>query len=213
MTAMISRLLLSLTTLGLAFGILFVSVFNASEIDFLIADLPAPLPAGPQAIEKYIVDYDLPDKNIISTAEPVRNLKSLKDKFKLAFTFGKMSKAQTMLDHANDRMSTGEMLIREGKISEGLASIAKAQEYLSRSYDLVSSEDNYRARLVLKEISIASLKHRERLESLMVLLPDEVRSFVVENLERTKLLYKQTKIALELQGETAPQNPFETPQD
>lgn len=209
MTAMISRLLLPATTLVLAFGILYVSVFNASEINYLVLDLPSPLPAGPQEQEKFFVEYALPEQNALLLTEPARNLKSVKDNLQLALTLNKLQKSQLMLDHANTRMSTGEMLVREGKISEGIASFAKAQEYLSRSYLLASGEDSFRARLVIREISLASLKHRGRLESLIMQIPDEARSLIVINLDKSKNIYDKTKIALENHGETAPSNPFE----
>lgn len=206
---MITRFLLPATTLVLAFGILFVSVFSASQIDYLVSDLSTPLPAGPQKMDKFFVEYKLPSESTLLLAKPIRKLDSLKDNIRLILTFNKIQKSQIMLDNANKRLSVGEMLTREGKISEGIAEFAKAQEYLSRSYNQVNGSDEFRSRFVMREISLASLKHRERLESLIMQIPDEARSPIVLNLDKSKILYNQTKIALELYGEKAPVNPFE----
>lgn len=206
---MTSRLLLPATSLLLAFIILAISLFSSSSLSYKITDLPTPLPEGPMTQDKFYVSYELPSINA-SYAEPLRIFRAIRDRVDLLLTFDVLQKSQVLLDHSNDRLSIGEMLIRDGKINEGLASIARSQVYLEKAFQSAKNQEGFRAQNLMTEISLASLKHRERIESLMSIMPDEARSFTVEYLESTKYIYTESKLALEIKGLKAPSSPFET---
>lgn len=205
---MIRRFLLPTSIVFFATIVLLVSLFNASEISFNVPDLISPLPAGPNLAEQYFVDYDLPEAS--STPIPVLNrLKAAGDRVKMLISTSNISKAEIMLESANRRMVLGERYIRDGKIEMGLVTINKGQEYLENALDLVVKDSSYHSTASIKEIGTASLKHRERLESLMVLIPDEARTFLVSNVDRTKNVYNSSKAALISYGLTPPHSPFE----
>jgi len=205
------RLLLPALTIVFGGFILFVSVIHASEISFDVDDLATPLPLGPTMAEHYYVDYDLPQASSSSTLPFLQQIQAIGDKLHIYTTLSPQSRAQAMLDQSNRRVVLGELFIREGKIEQGLIALSKSQQYLDESLEIfVGSDDkSFRTKQILKEIALASLKHRERMENLSPLMPDESRTIIVQNVDRSKLVFNGARLALEQLGESAPLNPFD----
>ncbi len=105
----------------------------------------------------------------------------------------------------------GKKLYEQGEFNESLAVFDKSEQYLHKALEYLRGQDRLNASdtEVLRQISLASLKHREVLEELLAVAPDEARAVIIKTLNTPKNIYKDTRVMLEQVGETAPSNPFE----
>jgi len=59
-------------------------------------------------------------------------------------------------------------------------------------------------------LATASLKHREIIENMLNIVPDDIKPEVIKVESYSKSVYNQCRDALQIQGVIAPENPFIT---
>lgn len=182
----------SLTALPLFFAatlILAVSVFKTASVKYVFSQEPSPAPEESNITN---VDYKLPTLSI-TPENPLWALQALID-------MGD-SEPRAYLENADMRLVAGEQMFRDGKVEEAVLVFEKAELYLKESYEAARAEDLY-------TISLASLKHRQVLETILVQVPEDGRATVARILDIPKEIYINSASDLTDAGLGAPEYPF-----
>lgn len=157
----------------------------------------------------FAIDYKLPSKVDIMPNSFLWPIAVARDRFQLMTANSLSQKAQIMLALADNRLVAAKKLADEGNYTASIMVLGKAEDYLMHSYKTAKLVAVGKSKPLVHKISLASLKHREVLEEIYAQSPDEGRPMVVKQIDTTKLIYDQSKIALEVYGENPPLNPFE----
>lgn len=113
------------------------------------------------------------------------------------------------LENADVRLVAGRQMFEKGKIEEGVSVLEKAELYLSQSYNAAISKENSSEKgRFLYTLSLASLKHREILETILVRVPEDGRATVARILNTPKAVYENSASELSRLGLKAPEYPF-----
>ncbi len=190
-------------------GILIISIFRVASIryDFKLAPSPSP-----GTICDFIeVDYALPYPEGVGPDNPLWSLRVLRDKLWLAVTANPLKKSNISLFLADQRLAFGKKLIDQGKVELGVSVLAKAERYLQNSYDLMalSRQKGEDVALLAEKMSLASLKHRQVLETISLQVPEDAKPIVVRITDTPKIVFEKSTQTLNDLGKTSPKNPFE----
>jgi len=189
--------LIFLPVFFVSFIILLVSFLKSASIEYAFSLSPSP---APESFNKVEVDYLLPDP-LLTPESPFWFFQAVFDRFD--------KNAQDYLENADARLVAGLRMLNKGKIEESIVVFQKAEQYLRKSYDTALSESNGQKNgQLLYRISLASLKHREILESVLVRTPEDGRAVVVEILDIPKAIYEGSIPELIKQGLNPPEYPF-----
>lgn len=212
---MIKRIVVVLSTVTLAFVILSISVLRSSAIRPSI-DVYSATP-------KPVLNIDTQDKTIeimyvmpfcgrILPDSPFWPLKALRDKLWLTVTTNPMRKAELSLLFADKRLMSAYELFKLNKPQLALTTLTKAEKYLETGS---VTERNERGRGLdtksfLYTLATASLKHREIIENMLNIVPDDIKPEVIKAEDYSKNVYKECRDVLQSQGVSTPENPFTT---
>ena len=202
-----NRIILTAPSVMIAYAVLIVSVYRTTS---------AKLVYGQDSLTKYFlqlntspIDYLLPTELQYYPTDPRWTMNALEDKISLMVSFDPLVKSVTMRAHADERLVAGVKLINDGDTAMGMAYLAKSQEYLHMSFMEVREINSLEARSELQKISLASLAHRVVLEQLLSASDDAMKSQVMGIMDKAKLVYKESRVVIELFGDKAPRNIFD----
>lgn len=203
---MIGRIVFGFTATGTAFMVLVISILQAASVKQTFAFTPQPTPET----EYNNVDYPLPYPGKVSTLHPLWPLKVVRDKLWMATTTNNLERSQLSLLHANKRLMLAEELISLGEWAEGVETLGKSQVYLNESYEyLISAQDTENQDIIFAyELSLASLKHREVLETFLIHAPDGAKQAIIKYIDTPKGVYEKTSHYLQEREKNPPENPF-----
>lgn len=186
-----------LPQLVVAFLILAVSIYKASSVHYAFSQAPSPTPSSQKTLN---ITYQLPDP-AITPESPFWPVQALIDKTEVT--------PEDFLENADVRIVAGKKMVEKGKVEEGYVVVSKAEQYLEHSYNLSFDIQDEDARYeFLNLLSEASLKHREVLEELLEIAPEDGRAVVVKIMDTPKMVYEKSSEMLLNAGLNAPSNPF-----
>jgi hypothetical protein len=113
---------------------------------------------------------------------------------------------------ADKRLISAEALFKLNKPQLALTTLTKAEKYLEES-SLIEKKERQMGldtKSFLYTLATASLKHREMIENMLNIVPDDTKPEVIKAEDYAKNAYKECRDALQAQGVTAPENPFTT---
>lgn len=209
------KVVVVLSTVILAFLILSISVFRSSSVNSGIdvySASPTPQSSDETKAKKMEIGYFLRYPGRILPDSPIWFVKALRDKFWLVFTTNNMRKAELSLLFADKRLSASYELFKDEKSLLALTTLTKAEKYLEGASLIERKErsDGEDTKSFLLTLAKASLKHREVIEEMLKIVPDDVKPEVIKVEDYPKNVYKECRDALQSQGVSAPENPFDT---
>ena len=199
------RILIRFATLFFALIVLTLSVVETSSIKY---DVGAKSPEPTATSRPVHVVYALPFPGNVYPGSPLWPMKVLRDKVNLELTSGSVSQSDVELHLADKRLAAGWEMWKSEDTEGAFAMFAKAEGYLETSFETLKSQNFEEGSDILRQITFASLKHREILEKVLAECSDEARPMVTKFLNPSKDVYeKASKKMVEL-GFDAPINPF-----
>ncbi len=208
---MLKKFLVVLGVFGFAFTILAVSVLDSCSVSYSFAapevpPLPEPSPAG--SIPK--IDYQLPYPGNILPGNLLWDLKALRDKVWYTITFSPLKKAELALLFSDKRLVMSRDLLSEGKINDSVTTLTKGEKYLeiSMNEEKIAAKKGDNVGSFLEKIATASLKHREVIEEMTPMFPEQAKPLIIETENYPKASFKKAGDALNSRGLPVPKNPF-----
>lgn len=212
---MFRRLFVILATLAFAFGILFTSVFRAASVQYVFSQTSNPSPQEGQGVvlgKSVEIDYHFSYPGRILPDHPLWFLKALRDRVWLLITTNPSRKAELKLLFADKRVVSAKILFERGKPELGVSTLTKAEKYLEEAYILEKEnrEKGIDTSEFLTTLAKASLKHRQTIDEVLKLAPEEAKPIVIKTQDYSKETYNKTRDALYEKGLPAPENPYDT---
>ena len=158
------------------------------------------------------IGYVLPYPGRVLPDSPIWFMKALRDKVWMGSTTNIMRKAELSLLFADKRLSASYELFKNEKPLLALTTLTKAEKYLESASAIEKKErgKGEDTKSFLLTLAKASLKHREVIENMLTIVPDDIKPEVIKAGDYPKNVYKECRDALQSQGVSAPENPFDT---
>jgi hypothetical protein len=210
---MIKKVAVVLSTFFLAFFILLVSVLHAATPDFTVSATPTIMPKAPtQGKEnaKTQIDYVIAYPGPILPDSPLWPVKALRDKLWLFFTFNDSKKVELNLLFADKRLAASKILFERDKPELAFSTLTKGEKYLEEASKIAESEKNKNTDTasINSKLANASLKHREVIEDIVKIAPEDVKPRVIQIESYSGDVYAKSRDALMSKGLPVPPNPF-----
>lgn len=202
-----------MSAVSFAFLILIVSFLRCSAVSFSASTSPSPTPlTNSNKEDKIEINYFLPYPGKILPDSPFWYAKALRDKIWFLVTSNPTRKAELFLLFADKRLSSSKILFEKDKPVVALSTLTKAEKYLEKALLL---EKKNRGKGVdtkdfLQHLANASLKHRQVIEEIIMIAPEDTRPQVIKVEDYAKNIYKESRDALNSLGIPAPENPFDS---
>lgn len=189
-------------------GVLFTSILRSSAVRYSF--YPA---SGGEMLKETEEDiiYELPSPGRVLPDSPFWILKVARDRAWLILTPNKLGKGELNLFFADKRLVFARILFEKGKYELGTAILLKAEKYLKEA-SLIEEDcrsKGYDTREFDKRLTISSLKHREVINKILVLAPENARPEIIKMENITREVFVNGRNALQEKGEVAPKSPSE----
>jgi len=189
-------------------GILFTSILRSAAIQYSFSSSPKVAMVYELQEE---VDYKLPYVGKILPDSPLWFIKVARDRLWLILTLNKSRKAELNLLFADKRLVSSKILFEKGEYELGTVILLKAERYLevAGNIEVGCREAGEDTRELVGRITMSSLKHREVINYILALSPEDVRPEIVRIKDITRDVFIKGRNALREKGETAPKSPSE----
>lgn len=203
------KYLLGFAVFFLAFGILCISVLRSASPRYAFST-PSPKPQE-NSEEKITIEYNMPYPGKILPDSPFWVFKAARDKIWYFLTPNPSKKAELALLYSDKRLSMSKSLFEKEKPDLAYSTLTKAEKYLEIvvAEEKIAREKGMDTGTLLTKISLASLKHRELIEDILKIAPEDARPGIIVIENYAKNVYKSTKEQLNSKGIPAPISPFE----
>ncbi len=205
---MIGKLSFLVATLTIAVAILLTSVVKAASIEYNFNQKPSPQPDGYKSSVDVI--YNLAYPGTILPDNLLWPFKVVRDKLWLTLTFDPAKKSELLLLMADKRLAASATLFKKGKGDLATSVLTKAEKYLGEAanQERIAKAEKKDTSNLLHRLSMGSLKHRQVIDELLVLAPEDAKPRIVETQNYSKTAYNEVKIRLLEIGVIGPKNPF-----
>jgi len=203
------KYLLGLTGFVLAFGILAISLFKSASIrNAYAATTPSQTTAS--LSQTPTVEYLLPYPGRILPDSPLWTLKAIRDGFWYKLTTNPLKRAEIALLFSDKRLLSSKTLFENKKPDIGFSTLSKGEKYLEIA---LANENEARNKGMdtsefLIRLATASLKHREILEEILILAPEDAKPGIITMKIYSKNAYKMSGEVLTSKGVPVPKSPF-----
>lgn len=198
-----SKIAVTSITILIALVILSISVLRSATPR--IAYSPMVLSEKVEIKGAPTVDYLLAYPGKVGPDSSLWYAKVIRDKAWYLFTFNPSKKSELNLLFADKRLNSSLELFKKGKPDLGLSTLTKAEKYLEMA--VPSNADNAE---YLKKLALASLKHREVIETqILPLSPEDIAPRVNKINDYPKETYKKARDFMYSKGLVPPENIFE----
>jgi len=208
---MLKRILIIASTLLLALGILFTSVFRTASVKYVFSQENGKKETSSEE-ENIEIDYALPYPGKVGPDNPLWSIKALRDKVWLMLTTNPTRKAELNLLFADKRVVMSKALFEKDKSEIAFSTLTKAEKYLEEAYDLEEKnrKDGIDTSEFLTILSKAALKHRKVIDEILEIAPEDAKPEVIKTQDYSKSVYNKTRDALQEKGLPIVENPFES---
>lgn len=213
---MFKNVVLILSTLFFAFSILTISFLRAASVNYAFSkniNLEENKKTFEEECGSVIIDYTLAYPGRILPDNPLWSLKAFRDKLWLTVTINHLKKADLMLLFSDKRLWSAKMLFEKGKADIAFSTLTKGEKYLEKAAATVEEERKRGAdtKEIDSRVANASLKHREEMESLLLIAPEDAKPQIIKLFSYSNNAYNLSRDALLSKGVTPPENPFNKP--
>jgi hypothetical protein len=205
---MFKKYLLGFVTFIVAFAILSVSFLQSASVSYVFATPPPEVTLGSEAPD---IDYVIPYPGRISPDNPLWSLKAIRDRVWYTVTISPLKRAELALLFSDKRLAASKSLFEEKKPDIAVSTLSKGEKYLEIAVkeEAIARSKGFDTSDFLTKLATASLKHRQVIEELMPLVPEDGRPTVVQSEDYAKNAYKSSRDALSSRGLESPKNPFD----
>ena len=208
---MYRRILIVVSTLVFAFAILFTSVLRTASVKYIFSQETKIQEEG-QKNEVVEIDYVFPSPGRISPDSPFWPIKALRDRLWLLLTSNLSRKAELNLLFADKRIAMSKTLFEKGKSEIAFSTLTKAEKYLEEAgvIEQKNRQKGTDTSEFLTILSKASLKHRQTIDEILVIAPEDARPGIGRVQDYSKETYNKARNALQGKGLPIVENPFES---
>ncbi len=205
-----------MSTLFFAFGILSISLLKVASVNYAFSK-NVNLEEDKKTLEEkdgqIEINYVLPYPGGILPDSPLWSLKALRDRVWLFISVNPLKKADLMLLFSDKRLSSSKILFERGKADIAFSTLTKGEKYLEKAAILI--EEQRKKGADTKEVDLkvanASLRHREQIESILLIAPEDAKPEIIRLFSYSNDAYSLSRDALLSKGITPPENPFDKP--
>lgn len=203
------KYLLGILAFAFAFAILSISVFRSASVRYAFATPPSTPVLGSE--DKIKIDYQLPYPGRILPDSPFWPVKALRDRLWHALTVNHSKAAELSLLCSDKRLGMSKILFERGKPELAFSTLTKGEKYLEEAVDHESEARKKGADTseILLKISNASLKHRQVIDEILTMAPEDAKPGIIKIEDYSTNAYNRTREALNSKGIPAPIDPFE----
>lgn len=205
---MLKKILLVIGVFAFAFAILSISILESATVTHSYGALnPGPMVLGEEVPE---INYQLPYGGSVLPDNPLWTVKALRDKVWFFITPSPIKKAELALLFSDKRLASARTLFVNKKSDLAISTLTKGEKYLeiAVNQESIARSEGYNTNEFLSLFAVASLKHRQVIESLMPLVPEAGRPIVIKSEDYSKNSFKAAADALNSKGMPIPINPF-----
>ena len=206
---MTKKLLLISSVFAFAFAILSISILQSTSISYSFTTaIPESSVLGAESSE---INYQFPHQGRILPDNPLWVLKAARDRIWFLITSSHTRKAELALLFSDKRLMSGRTLLEKKKPDIAISTLTKGEKYLEIAVaeDTLARSQGFDTSMFLSKLASASLKHREVLESLLPLVPEDAKPFVTKMEDYSKNSYKAARDVLYSRGLPIPISPFD----
>jgi hypothetical protein len=194
----------TVATMLVALVILSVSVLKSASIKYAFS--PMVLSETVESESSKNVDYLLAYPGKIGPDNLLWYAKVIRDKAWYTLTFNKDKKTELNLLFADKRLNSSLELFKNNKPDLGYATLTKSEKYLEKAVPKDAEDGEY-----LRKLALASLKHRQVIETeILPLAPEDIRPGVIKAADYSKETYKKARDLMLSKGLIPPQDIFES---
>jgi hypothetical protein len=205
---LIKKYLFGLGVFVFAFAILSISILQSSSISYSFVQVtPLPSVLGTEVPE---INYNLPFQGTVLPDNPLWDLKALRDKIWYFISPSPLKKAELALLFSDQRLAAAQTLFEKNKPDVAISTLTKGEKYLAiaTSQETLARSKGMDTTAFLNQLVVSALKHREVIESLIPLAPEEGKPVVIKAENYSKDAYKAARDALYSKGLPVPIDPF-----
>jgi len=214
---MVRRVLVVLSTIIVAAGILVTSLFRSATVRYSFnlpsfSDTSGPQVLGEQSSqEKIVIDYEFTYPGKVLPDHPLWSLKALRDKLWLLVSTSPEKKAELKLLFADKRLLSSRTLFEKEKPEIAYSVLSKGEKYLEEVYPLIveAQKRGVDMSALLIRLSLSSLKHREVIDEILKIAPEDARPQIAKTQDYSKEAFKSARDALQEMGLDVSKNPFD----
>ena len=194
----IKNFLLILLALLFAIAVLGTSVVRATaqtSSNFKITTLTNITPSPTLSPTPAIVDYYLAYPGILPD-HFLYPVKMVRDRILLFLTVNPVKKTEVLLLFADKRLGAGKALIEGGKMELGISTLSKAEKYLERAVVQAqqAQKEGKDDKKLYEKLTVASTKHIEVLDQLLLKVPNEAKPQIEKAKEITGRVLAAAKV-------------------
>jgi len=206
---MLKKFLLVSGVFAFAFAILSVSILESSAIAYPSVG-PMIGENGPKS-DTSEINYQFPSAGEVLPDNPLWPLKALRDKIWYLITPSPLKKAELALLFSDKRLVSAQTLLEKGKPDIAISTLTKGEKYLEIAVEeeKIARSQSYNTSNFLIKLATASLKHREVIENLLPMVPEQGKPVVIAVENYSKNSYKDARDGLYSKGLPTPIDPFD----
>lgn len=211
---MLRRIAYILSAFLVASFILFASVLRTASIKYVFALPSTPAPtSSPSVIKAVTIDYFLAYPGPILPDSPLWFLKAARDRLWFFVTTEGGKKADLALLFADKRLGSSKILFEKNKPAVAFPALTKGEKYLEMAVILGKENTKKGMNTVAfwQRLAKASLKHRELIEEILKIAPEDAKPGIIQAEDYAKNAYKEARDVLNSKGAAIPENPFDKP--
>lgn len=205
---MIGKFLFGVAVFILAFGILSVSVLQSITVSYVFA---SPVPSDHIIFEGPQIDYKMPEAGRITSKNPIWFLKASRDRLLYSLSVEPLKKADLALLFADKRLVMAREFFEQKKPEAGFSTLSKGEKYLEKAVEQeqIARNQGNDTSIFLFKLASSSLKHRQIIEELLLMAPEDAKPEIIKVLDYSKNSYKYARDGLNSMGQESPKNPFD----
>jgi hypothetical protein len=206
---MFKKLLLISSVFAFAFAILSISILQTTSISYSFKAQPSgSLVLGEESKE---VDYQMPFEGRVLPDNPLWVLKAGRDRVWFLITHSPIRRAELALLFSDKRLVSAKILFENKKPDIAISTLTKGEKYLEVAVaeEIKARSQGIDTSAYLTKLATASLKHRQMLESLMYLVPEDGKPLVIKMENYSINSFSAAREALYSKGLPVPISPFD----
>jgi hypothetical protein len=206
---MIKKLLLVLSVFAFAFAILSISILQSTSISYSFKAQTSK--SDVLGAETPQIDYQMPYEGKVLPDSPLWIFKAARDRIWFFITSSPSRKAELALLFSDKRLVSAKILFENKKPDIAISTLTKGEKYLdvAATEEVIARSQGYDTSTFLARLAVASLKHRQIIETLMPLVPEDGKPLVIEMENISKNSYKAARDGLYSKGLPVPIDPFD----
>lgn len=209
---MLKRVATFLAVFTFALAILTVSVLRSAAVRYAFSQSPSPTPTAMDDQSEIEINYQLAYPGRVLPDHPAWPLKAVRDKIWSMIVIDPLKKADLYLLFADKRIGAALLMFERDKSELGVSVLTKAEKYLelAQAQGAIARQKGDNTRDFYTNLAISSLKHRQMMEDILNIAPEDAKPVVIETVNYPTRVFQAAKTALGEMGVVAPDNPFES---